>query len=221
MKSASLIVVLSLLLSGCAYSVSMFLPATPTSPPPTATETAFMTPTETASITPTQPTPTFTDIPTLIYTEGTPTPSGTPNPTGTLYTLPTTTGSPIVLTPEDHSLFTSIAVSGTRLFWGSCEPASAKVTVQVADPVRVREVTIWLRLKSTKTNDTTEWGGGAIMDNHNNGTFTYTLTAKNFSHYRDYLSAWGQYQFVARDAQKVRVGASAQYLNNLVVAPCP
>ena len=59
------------------------------------------------------------------------------------------------------------------------------------------------------------------MDKHGDGVFTYALTAKSFTHYKEHTQAWGQYQFIAYDANLKRVGASTEYLNNLTIAQCP
>jgi hypothetical protein len=218
MKKAALLPVLGLLLLACSYT--SLLPATPTALPPSAspTRTVFVAPTRTASITPTLPTPTFTETPTLIYSGPTPEPSNTPEPTSTIGLL--VTKEVIGLTPQD-SVFTTIQLSSNRIFWGTCEPNFAKATVHVVDASKVHSVLIFLRLKDPKTGDSTDWGGGAIMDSDTKGTFTYILTAKSFSHYREYLSAWGQYQFVATDSKLSVIGRSAQYLNSLTIAPCP
>jgi len=93
--------------------------------------------------------------------------------------------------------------------------------VKVANPSKIHYVLIFLRLKSTDTEETTKWGGGANMIGNSTGTFTYNLTPANFEHYREYANAWGQYQFVALNASKQRVGASGQYLRMLTIAPCP
>jgi hypothetical protein len=230
-----LIPLLSLFLSGCAFPV--FGNANATNPQALIEVTAsqVVTPAQTATLVPTLPTSTFTGTPTLIYLD--PTPSMTAEgistetlspvlvATETLATISVTnqniTGTPPLQTVPKNSLFTSIAVSGGRILWGVCEPSFVKVTAHIDDLTKVHIVTIWLRLANKTTGDTTDWGGGAIMNNDGKGNFAYTLTAKSFSHYREYIDAWGQYQLVASDRNLDRIGASAQYLNNLSVAPCP
>ena len=224
MKTATLIALVSVLLVGCSYSnFTNLLPVAPSPlpPGPTATATIHLTPTNTATITATLPTPTFTGTPTLIYPNGRPAPSETPSAAATLWIslseTPTVMAQPLV----GSGPFATILVSGQRLFWGSCEPSSVKASVKVADSAGVHSVLIFLRLQDTKSKDTTQWGGGAIMDHAGNGVFTYNLTAKSFEHYREYMQAWGQYQFVALDSHLSRIGASAQYLSNLTIQPCP
>ncbi len=105
--------------------------------------------------------------------------------------------------------------------WGGCEPSSVKITAHVVNVSKVHDVLLFLRLKDTVTIETTDWGGGAIMDSDKKGTFTYTLTPESFSSYKNFSSAWGQYQLVATDAKLNVIGRSAQYLNKLTVAHCP
>ena len=222
MKAYRFIPILCMFLSGCSYAI--LFPPTPTHHPPaaSATPTTIITSTWTSTITPTLPTPTFTSTPTLIYLG----PSATIGPAtdtpGSIFSpTPTFTETPPVVTIPQDSFFTTIAVSGDHIFWGACEPSSVKLTTHINDLSKVHAVTVWLRLENKTTNDTTEWGGGAIMDDDGQGNFTYTLTAKSFSHYREYLNAWGQYQLVASDRSLSRIAGSAQYLNNITVGPCP
>ena len=91
----------------------------------------------------------------------------------------------------------------------------------MTDASLIHTVLLELSLKDVKTGEITAWGGGAIMDSDGKGTFTYTLTAKNFEHYRDYARAWGRYQVVAFASGMHRLGGSKLYLNNLTIAPCP
>ncbi len=220
MKKAGLIALISLLLSGCSYSdLRSFLP-TPVPPTPTATATIYLSPTASPTITPTQPTPTFTLTPTLVYPNGTPIPSATPRPDSTLWIVPTGT-----VTPEEQPLlgngpFASVIVPGKELFWGSCEPNMMKVAVQLQSGVKAVGVVMALRLQDTQSSEHTEWGQ-AIMDKQGDGVFTYDLTAKAFTHYREYALAYGQYQFIAYTTGLAHVGSSQVYLNNLTIKPCP
>ena len=221
MKSIGLIAVISLLLTGCSFS--QFLPPTATLPLPTATATLYSTPTITATITPTQPTPTFTNTPTLVYLNGTPTPSEIPIGTSTLYVVPSKTPTSTIvplLVPDGP--FARVILSGNKIFWGACEPSSVLVTVHVIDSVPAKKVLMFLRLEETREGgNSTEWGGGADMDPQGHGDFTYQLTAKSFSHYNEFTSAWGQYQFVVFDANLERLGASKQYVHELTISACP
>ncbi len=223
MKKLPFLLLIGLLLSGCSYAdITSFLATqTPPPPPPTETATVYMTPSNTPTITPTMPTPTYTLTPTMIFPNGTPLPSATVTPMNTPYLLPksgATAGTP----PQvGNGPFASITVSGSQLLWGGCEPSSVQASVKVASGVPAAVVTIWLRLQSVSTGETTQWGGGAIMDKQGGGVFTYTLVPANFEHYREFPKAWGQYQFVASDSRIHRLGASGLFLNNLTISQCP
>ncbi len=220
----ALICVFGVVSTGCSYTdIMKLLPATPTAVPPTMTPTAtiYMTPTETPTVTPTQPTPTFTLTPTMIYPNGTPLPTDTETPEPTLYIMASASATEAPQPLVGNGPFSAVVVSGSKLFWGTCEPSSVTVTVQLMSGVPALGVIIELRLQDVTTQETTQWGGGAIMDNKGNGVFTYTLSAQNFEHYREFKQAWGQYQFVAYKKVLVHVGSSQLYLNNLTIAPCP
>lgn len=118
------------------------------------------------------------------------------------------------------AIFKNVKLSGDRVFWGACAPASSILTVHVDESARVYRVLIALRLESKKTADATAWGGYAIMDDAGGSTFSYRLTARSFSHYTNYMNAWGQFQLIALDRSLRVIGRSAQYLRAITVAPC-
>lgn len=225
MKFHRLIPLFCVILSGCSYT-DLFAP-TIIAPAkgPSATATGVITPTWTSTFTPTLPTATFTGTPTLIYLRPSPTiistdySSGTP---GSIFSpTPTSSETPPAVTIPQNGIFTIIKISGDHVLWGACEPSFVKITTHIEDQKNIHTVTVWLRLANKKTGDTTEWGGGAIMNDEGQGNFSYTLTAKSFSHYREFLDAWGQYQLVASDRNLQRISGSSQYLNSLTVSPCP
>jgi hypothetical protein len=235
MTKKSVIFLLSLLLSSCTFPI--LIPSTDINSGPLASGSTsrVLAATLTHTAIPTLPTATFTETPTLIYLDSTPTIATEGTATVTLAPIivftetlaplfastQDITGTPPVQTVPENSLFTTISISGGRVFWGACEPSYVKITAHITDLSKIYIVTLWLRLANKTTGDTTDWGGGAIMYNDKKGNFTYTLSAKSFSHYREYINAWGQYQLVASDRSLDRIGASAQYLNNLSVTPCP
>ena len=169
MKFYRIIPLFCVILSGCSSTI-LFAP-TPISPAqaPSASATVIMTPTWTSTFTPTLPTPTFTSTPTLIYFGPSPTIISTYYLTGTPGSIfsptPTSSETPPVLTVPQNGIFTTIGISGDHVFWGACEPSFVKIITHIDDLSNIHTVTIWLRLANKKTGDTTEWGGGAIMDN--------------------------------------------------------
>ena len=137
MKKIALFSALVMMLSACtlpgASNILSSL-ATPTRLPP-ATNTAYITPSDTPTITETLPTPTFTGTPTLVGGGFT----ATPTLTATALTeTPDLTESPmdtpmlITGTPPGVG-FTSVKISGNVLQWGACN-FSITFTAHVADP---------------------------------------------------------------------------------------
>ena len=224
----TLILVGSLILATLACSVSdLFNILFPdSSPPPAATNTIYVTPSDTATLTATMPTPTFTGTPTLIGGGFTATPS-----LADLTEIPAITGSPMdtTLTPIIPAVslatppgvgFTSVKISGNILRWKGCDPSSITFTAHVSDPINEVAVLLFLRLKNQTTGEMTKWGAGAIMNGDATGTFTYTITVDNVTHYHDFPGAWLQYQFVALDVHFNHVGYTQPYLNSITVSPC-
>ena len=225
MKKIVLISALLLMMLACSVSdvSSIMSPFFTPTPMPPATNTVYVTPTDTPTITSTLPTPTFTETPTLIGSGFTATPSETASPTADpLASALTGTSSAGVgnsLTTPDVG-FTSVRISGNILRWGGCEPSSITFTADVIDPLQVVSVTLWIRLKSQSGSESTKWETGASMNGDNLGHYTYTLTVKNVSHYDEYIGGWLQYQIVARDSSGKDVGRTQPYLNSVTLSPC-
>ncbi len=223
MKKVALISALILMLSACSLpGASNILSslATPTRLP-SATNTAYIAASDTPTITETLSTPTFTGTPTLIGGGFTATPTLTATSateTPNLTESPMDTPTVIIGTPPGKG-FTAVSISGNVLHWGTCD-SSITFTAHVADPINEVVVTLWLRLSSPSTGETTKWESGAEMTGDSSGTFTYTVTPKNVSHIDEYPSGFLQYQFVASDAYLHRVGYTQQYLNSITVSRC-
>ncbi len=218
LSGTSLALVLLVVLSGCSYSdLLSVIPATATStiavtPPPTGT------PQPTSTITPTQPTPSFTPTPTLIYLNTAPPPLTIVIPVQTNI-APTNTVAPG--TPTVATAFSDVALGVKQIFWGACSPGSTSIKVHVDEASGVTAVLVALRLENPKTADTTPWGGYPEMKKVGPGDFMYQLFATSFSHYHDYISAWGQFQFIGVNRFGDIVARSEEFLHLLVVAPCP
>lgn len=213
---------LCLLLAGCSYS-DLIPGSSPTETvavelPPALSST----PLPTQTIGPPAPTPSFTPTPTLIYlstlpNENLPT---TPAVTSTaVIGTPIGTATPPV--PTISSLFTQVELSVKQIFWGACSPGSTSVKVHVDQSAGVQTVLLAVRLENPKTADTTPWGGYSVMKKSSSGDFTYQLAATSFSHYNDYISAWGQFQFIGVNRDGDIIARSEPFPHLLVVAPCP
>ncbi|HEY9151836.1 MAG TPA: hypothetical protein VIN60_03045, partial [Anaerolineales bacterium] len=157
----------------------------------------------------------FTATPSLTSVALTGTPS-TPLPT--LPTSPVNTSS--IFTPQ-YVGFTQISTSSNVFRWGNCpQPSSITFTAHVTDPATEVAVLLFLRLSSPTTGEMTKWEAGASMNGDKTGTFTYTVTTKNISHYDEYPNAWLQYQMIAIDANFNHVGYTQPYLNSITFSKC-
>lgn len=222
MKKTVLILVMISLLSGCSgLPLSIPFLGTPT-PTPT-----------------TQPTATPFGLPAThtpdLFVINTPEPTTTP-PTGTALitdtpfpTFTPTIRSTITLEPIDPSLFTpspniflTVQRSTDQIVWGStCEGArSIRFTSQVMPARRLRYVTLWYRLQDKYSGRNTDWGGGAIMSDNDQGTYFYTLDLSQIQRYRFYEDAWLQYQLVASTATRRVLGRSVVSRTDVSLTHC-
>jgi hypothetical protein len=210
MKKLNLVLILIFLLSGCSglpVSIPFLGTPSPTSPP-VFTPTPF-------SLDPTH-TPNLFVLNTLEPT-GTP-PTGTPLITDTPEPTLTPTFRPtITLEPIDPSLFTpspniflTVQRSTNLIVWGyNCEGArSIRFTANVMTVPRLRYVTLWYRLQDKYSGRHTDWGGGAILSDNDQGTYFYDLDLSQIQRYRFYTDAWFQYQLVASTATQRILGRS-------------
>jgi hypothetical protein len=228
MKKTALISSLVVMLVACSVSdVTNLLAPPPTlTLLPSATNTLYLTPTDTPTITETLPTPTYTGTPTQLGGGFTDTPTLTlPPPTETPTSAPS--GSPDNLTLAPGSLlttqyvgFTQIRISSSALKWGGCEPSSVTFTARVSDPATETGVLLFLRLSSPTTGEITKWEAGANMIGDKNGTFTYTVTTRNVSHITEYPNGWLHYQLKAINKNLKIVGYTQVFSNNIAVSKC-
>lgn len=225
MKRSFSVLMLMVLLAGCSGLPPINIPflQTPVSGPvgsPQPTATPF-------SLAPTY-TPNLFVINTAESTttvgDGTLLPTNTPFPTAT-----PTNPSTITLEPIDPSLFTpspnifmSVQRSTGLIVWGStCEGArSINFKAQVAPAKRLRFVTLWYRLQDKYSGRHTDWGGGAIFSDNDQGTYFYTIELSQISSYRYYEDAWFQYQLVASTITQKVLGRSVVSRNEVSLTHC-
>lgn len=210
MKKLNFSLILIFLLSGCSgLPVSIPFLATPTqTPAPQFTATPF-------SLDPTFTPDLFvlnTGEPTTTPSTGTSQITETPFPTFTPTFRPTITLEPVdpsLFTPSPN-LFLAVQRSTTQLVWGSsCDGArSIRFTANVAPARRLRYVTLWYRLQDKYSGRHTDWGGGAIFSDNDQGTYFYDLDLSQIHRYRLFEDAWFQYQLVASTATQRVLGRS-------------
>ena len=226
MKRIVILLIVLSLLSGCTASpISIpFLqtPTPPSSPRPTVTPYS-LDPTHTPdlfvlnTLPPTTTPSTETPPVTLLVTN-------TPLPTFSLTIRPTITLEPIsenLFTPSPN-LFLAVQRSTDVIVWGStCEGArSIRFTAQVMPARRLRYVTLWYRLQDKYSGRHTDWGGGAIMSDNDQGTYFYDLELSQIDRYRFFEDAWFQYQLVASTATRRVLGRSVVSRTDVSLRHC-
>jgi hypothetical protein len=156
--------------------------------------------------------------------EGTGQPTNTPLPTFTPSIQPT-----ITLDPVDPSLFTpspnvflSVQRSTGLIVWGSSCEGAREITfkAQVRPVRRMRFVTLWYRLQDKYSGRHTDWGGGAIFSDNDQGTYFYTIELSQISGYRFYEDAWFQYQLVASSITQKVLGSTIVSRNEVSLTHC-
>ena len=224
MKRLNLVLIIIFLLSGCSglpVSIPFLGTAAPTQTPlPQYTATPYsLEPTHTADL--------FvlnTLEPTTTPGTGTPVITDTPFPTSTPTFRATITLEPIdpsLFTPSPN-LFLSVQRSTNQLVWGStCEGArSIRFTANVAPARRLRYVTLWYRLQDKYSGRHTNWGGGAILSDNDQGIYFYDLDLSQIQRYRYYEDAWFQYQLVASTATQRVLGRSVVSRTDVSLTHC-
>jgi len=222
MRRLVFIIVIVSLLSGCSglpISIPFLQSPTPTNPPqPTATPFSLQ-----ATNTPNL----FvlnTLAPTTTPPTGTPLITNTPAPTFTATIRPTITLEPIdpsLFTPSPN-LFLTVQRSTNQIVWGStCEGArSLRITANVLPARRLRYVTLWYRLQDKYSGRNTDWGGGAILSDNDQGTYFYDLELNQIQGYRFFEDAWLQYQLVASTSTRKVLGRSVVSRTDLSLTHC-
>ena len=229
MKKSIQIFLIAILLAGCSGLPSLpSLLATQTSPPPTDTETPFISetpiPTQNLFATAT-PTPlTFTPTPTSLGAE-------LFTPTITETSLPTDFPTPdIPLDPSESGYFTpqnkgflGVLISNNTMYWneGPCSPREIKVSAFVEDQINTHQVFLFTRLREKKnTLNVTKWNAGAVMIKAENGSYNYNIHTWNLRRYYYYVDAWLEYQLVALDVDQEVIGRTGIYDRNISLVRC-
>lgn len=196
----------------------------------------FATPTQQVVLPESSPTPfalpaTFTPDLFTINTDA-PAGFGTSTPVIPNTKFPTATPSPrstITLEPLDVNLFTpsrqifvSVTRSTSQLVWGyNCDGArSIKFITTIVKPRRLKYVLLYIRLQDKYSARRTDWGGGAILNDNDRGTYFYTIHLDQINDYDKYEDAWLQFQFVASTSSLSVLGRSVVSRNEVSLTNC-
>lgn len=210
--------IIAFALSACSFNDVIALIVTPTPPADTSTPTPLSTPSFTPTISPTPPTPTYTSTPTPFGSNSadadipvfTPFPTSTPAPQSSLFLAP-------------GNLISSLSVSSDILYWGYCDdPHYVDFNVRLIYNKRVKYVLLFMRLEDKGGNQSTAWGGGAIMQkvSKNSTEYTYRVRPENISYYEEFKDAWIEYQVVVATSGLSTLARTPVYRTNLSLKWC-
>lgn len=231
MKRIVISIALGFALSACSLDEVAALLITPTSPPPphadTATPTVYQTPSNTPTIT---PTPTFTTTPTLVGANtglddedaDTESDYAFDDVLPTLYVVPTVPPAPkTTLYGQTGSIVYSMTISSDMLIWGYCDvPHYVDFDVRLASNLRVKYVLLFMRLVDKGGNQSTAWGGGAIMKKVSGSYYTYRVRPENITHFEEFKDAWVQYQVVVATSSLRSLGRTPVHTESLTLKKC-
>jgi hypothetical protein len=216
MKKVLVFLLITVFLSSCSMTPEeLFLIPTSTLPP---TQVPSNTPTDMPTFTPTVPTLTYTPTPTLLgFKSATPTPPESSTPTAF---TPFNMITPDTLTPSVViEGFVSVFTSGTEFYKKGCEPGMVKITGQVAKPLEVNFVVLFVRFKSKLTGNTSEWTSIG-MQSLGAGTYTHDLKADEMKADNVFENAWVEYQLVATNLDAREKGRTAIFSEKLTLLEC-
>ena len=223
MKKIVPILLLVFISSGCSsLSPLLDLVISPTSAPPTETRTPQPTvtriPTQNLFATLTSTPVTFTPTDTPLIPDQPPTP--TPTPRATL-PPPSTSQGLTFFTPVNKGFLTVLISSGV-LYWntGPCMPRSLTVTAFVDDLVHTDKVYLFMRPR--EKSDTMllgDWSAGEMIQG-DNGSFSYTVSARNIKKYHYFRNAWIEYQLVSFDKNLMELARTQVYDRTMSLILC-
>lgn len=155
------------------------------------------------------------EVPTLRPTR---TPPNTQTPRSTITLEPLDT---FLFTPSPN-LFLFPQRTTSQIVWGyNCEGArSIRFTVQVNQVPKLKYVLLFYRLQDKYSGLGTEWGGGAIMKDNDQGTYFYTIELDQIDDYKSYQDAWLQYQFVGSTISLKVLGRSVVDRTSVSLTNC-
>ncbi|GAB4460294.1 MAG: hypothetical protein Kow0070_16320 [Anaerolineales bacterium] len=219
----TVVILLVLALSGCSalpFDFALSASATPApTDTPAPTVTRFPSPTATRdpfALNTQPPTEPPATLPPGVLPTRTPTLTRTARPTITLETLP-----PILNTPSPL-IFQVVQRSTNQLVWGGdCQgERSILFTATVNRVRRLKYVLLFFRLQDKYSGRGTDWGGGAIMKDNDQGIYFYKLELDQIQDYDQFQDAWLQYQLVASTAGLTVLGRTVVDRTSVSVTHC-
>lgn len=134
---------------------------------------------------------------------------------------PRLTPTPIpTLTSTSGGWLARVSVEPLEVFYGECEPNQLDFEVQVAAPLTVTQVYLFVRLQNESGSELTDWNSGFAMNpGSESGIFRVGLSVANIPEISRFPRAILLYQFVGTDVDKSVIGRS-QTFRNVSVSHC-
>ena len=202
-----LILVLGLLLSGCAA-----LPgAAPQAPSPAViVETVLVTviPTQQATLLPTQNLAPSLTPQVIVVTATGAAPAGAGTAAAPTATVPASEATAPFPDNPGGEVFTNLTRSGDK-FSLRCQPDVLSLGVSTSNPY-VTGVDVWYRIQDRLSVSISNWAFGGSMESDKHGNFTIAFPASRVDQDLRSHRAWFDYQFVAVNKVGDVVGRSAK-----------
>jgi len=84
----------------------------------------------------------------------------------------------------------------------------------------LKYVLLFYRLQDKYSGRNTEWGGGAILSDNDQGVYFYTIELDQIEDYKFFEDAWFQYQLVAATSTRRVLGRSVTSRNEVSLTHC-
>jgi CSLREA domain-containing protein len=126
--------------------------------------------------------------------------------------IPMTEAATPTAAPTSGGMQFKPSVYPGEFFYGDCTPDRTDIGVEVINPPEeISYLLLFVRLVDQKTGAATAWSEGLTMSNLGKNKFFFTLMATKIPDYDKFENAWLQYQFVAYNKAKKKIGASDVY----------
>ncbi len=138
-----------------------------------------------------------------------------PTATVTLTATPTVTN-----TPPPEGLLAGLTVQPKQLVVGNCGANQVSFTIQVNDPVNIKNVLLFVRLRDVNSGEQTGWNTGFAMNpGTQSGVFSYQVSTANLPEKDRFTSAFLEYQFVSTGADGQVISRSPTFAD-VTVTKC-
>ncbi|MAT44264.1 MAG: hypothetical protein CL609_18185 [Anaerolineaceae bacterium] len=136
-----------------------------------------------------------------VITDATATLIATEVPVEPTVTATLTATTTVTITPPPEGLLAGLTVQPKQLVVGNCGENQVGFTIQVNDPVNIKNVLLFVRLRDANSGEQTGWNTGFAMNpGTQSGVFSYQVSTANLPENNRFDSAFLEYQFVGTGA---------------------